>query len=158
MAVKSIYITGSSLFLKKYRDVDYVYYYDSLKEAREAFKKNHNHKIDIHFCAIPNATRIFLGCYIYPLMRLCEGEEILSLKNFSIFNSSIKEKYISLLKKYYESIKLADKRWYHILTVKFMYENNSIELTSEQLDKIQNAHDNGITKQLKAEIGEWLCQ
>lgn len=155
---RAIYKTGSSLFLPNSNDLDFVCYYDSDRECKEALITNHDRNVNKHFCTVSNATRIILGCYIYHYMELVEGEEIPALQNFSIFDENTKERYLNILRRYSENLRTNDKRWYHIVTAMFLYQNNDYNLTNEQLEVIQSVHDNGITVELRSEIGGFLCQ
>lgn len=147
--LRCIYKTGSQCFLPKSNDKDYLYYYDTNDERKEALRKNRNHTDDIHFRTIGNDPRVFLGCYIYHWVELVEGEEIEAFKTFSIFNEEVKSKYVPLLKSYAQFLKDTDKAWYHILTACYLYVRGKYQLTKTELNKIQSVHDSGITKELK---------
>lgn len=154
--IRAIYQTGSSLLLKHHNDMDYIFIYDNNKEREYALIHNHDHTVDKHFRVRKNIDRIFLGCYIYPLMKLIEGTPLPELTNFSIFDNAIKSKYVPLLKENYETLKMNDKRWYHIVVAYYMYLNNSTTLTDKQLEVVQNVHDTGISEELKTEIGGYF--
>lgn len=140
--LKAKYITGSSLLLEKYNDIDQVWFYETKEESREALIKGERQSdINIHFDYV-RPLKVFLGCYIYHFMKLVEGED-LHLADFSIFDH--KEEYIELLKRYAGWLPKESKRWYHILTACYMFENESYDLTSAQLTAIQRTHDKGIT-------------
>ena len=144
--LRAIYKTGSQCILPNSNDKDYVKVYDLYSESREALKHNHDHSVDYHFDGIDKMPRVFLGCYIYPFMELVEGEEIETLKNFSIFEH--KDEYVALLKREL-GLREASKQWYHILIACYMFANKKMSLTKTQLKKVQEVHDNGITQELK---------
>lgn len=57
-----------------------------------------------------------------------------------------KKDYIDkLIAFYYENHKKQDKQWYHVLIGLYILENNSYDLTQEQQQQVQLAHDNQIT-------------
>lgn len=147
--LKAIYKCGSQCILPDSNDKDYLKVYETKEERREELIKNTNHSVDYHFDNLDRIPRVFLGCYIYPLMELVEGEEIKELKEFSIFDEKVKEQYVPLLKKYMTFLPDNSKLWYHILIACYMYERNKMSLTKTQLKKVQAVHDNGITKELK---------
>lgn len=142
--LKAIYKTGSSLLLKNNRDVDYVHFYETKKECIEqALHRKCNKEHDIHY-DIVRPLEPFFYCYLWHFMELVEGED-LHLKDFNMFKKDNKAKYLETLRHYAKGFKPTDKKWYHILIVCFMYQNGKYELTEEQLTKVQNAHDNGIS-------------
>ena len=152
MSRLAIYTTGSSLILKKPNDKDVVYFYPTKEEKIEALRTyRHDSEYDVHFAVAK--TCVFLGCYIYHFMELIEGED-LHLNEFSIFDH--KEEYIALLKKAVNIYNRKSKKWYQILTAVYMFENNSYDLTEEQLKDIQQAHDKGVTKKLYTYIIDYL--
>lgn len=149
---KAIYKTGSSLLLKNSNDNDFVFFYETKEEARQAlieFKRDYDGCV--HFDYV-RPLKVFLGCYIYHFMELVEGED-LHLDEFSIFDHE--EEYKELLKKFVNLPK-ESKNWYHILTAYYMFKNNSYELTESQLKDIQRAHDKGITNAKYNLCIEWL--
>lgn len=140
---KAIYKTGSSLLLKNSNDNDFVFFYETKEEARQAlieFKRDYDGCV--HFDYV-RPLKVFLGCYIYHFMELIEGED-LHLADFSIFDH--KEEYMTLLKKYAELLPQDSKNWYHILIACYMYKNGSYDLTEAQLSAVQRTHDKGITE------------
>ena len=141
--LRATYITGSWCFLKNVRDIDIIYYYDTREEALEALQHNKkDHRYNEHYRGIDQLPRIFLGAYIYPFMKLRSGED-LHLEQYSIFD--FKDEYIAKLKHVAGWLPKDDKKWYHILTACYIFENGSYELTEKQLEAIQRAHDKGIT-------------
>lgn len=151
--LKAKYTTGSSLILKKPNDQDFVYFYETKEEKREALiKHRHEENIDVHFDYV-RPLKVFLGCYIYHFMELVEGED-LHLAGFSIFDH--KDEYMELLKWYASWLPKDNKRWYHILTAYYMFKNNSYDLTEAQLKAIQSTHDKGITDAKYNLCIEWL--
>lgn len=144
--LRAIYFCGSALLLEKVNDIDKLYCYDTKEEAIEAsLKYKHNSKFDIHFC--DTKPHIFLGCYAYHYLMLNEGED-LHLNDFNIFKKKIKNEYVELLKKYANRLKASDKKWYHILTACYLYANGEYKLTDEQLNTIQEVHDNGASQSI----------
>ena len=141
--LKAKYTTGSSCFLENSNDKDEVWFYETKEEANEARRKRKGgvKGIDVHYDYI-RPLKVFLGCYIYHYSKLVEGED-LHLDEFSIFDH--KEEYIELLKKYVSWLPKTEKKWYHILTACYMFDNNSYDLTDAQLTAIQRTHDKGIT-------------
>lgn len=141
--LKAKYITGSSLLLENYNDIDQVWFYETKEECNEARRTRGlaRKDLDVHYDYV-RPLKVFLGCYSYHYMKLVEGED-LHLDNFSIFDH--KEEYIELLKRYAGWLPKENKRWYHILTACYMFANESYELTSAQLKAIQSTHDKGIT-------------
>ena len=150
--LKSIYKGGSSVVLSKPNDVDYFCYYDTVEERREAVIKNKDHTKDVHCKLWDNRLNIFLGCYAYRFMELIEGEEIKEFKTFNICDH--KEEYIEKAKRYVETMKDNDKRWYHIVIACYMFESGKNKLLVKQKKVAQEVHDNGITPELK----EWCKQ
>ena len=154
--LRAIYKTGSSIFLKNNRDVDYLYIYDTVQEKRKASKCKPSEDIDKHFIAMPDILRIRLGCYIYPTMELVEGEEIKELKEFNILEHF--EEYKELVNYYIDSLINKDKRWYHIAVAYYMFNNNSLSLNEEQIKIIQYIHDNDISEEQKEKIKEYFTR
>jgi len=140
--LRAKYKSGSSLILPKSNDIDYIYYYDTESERREAVLNNTEHDIDIHFTTLEKAKKVFLGCYIYPFMEHIEGDEI-DFASFDMFDETIKTQYIALLKRYI-NLNHADKEWYHIYIAVKMYDKGKINLTKTELNTAQKIHDNGI--------------
>lgn len=154
--LRAVYQVGSSVILSKYRDIDYLYIYDTIEEKREAFRKGKHEKgIDNHYVALEKLPFIYVGCWGYHYAKLIDGEEIDVIKNFNLFEH--KDRLKEMCSKYFGVIRDTDKRWYHILILYYMFKDNKITLSEEQLNAIQSVHDNGITEQLKSEIGEFLC-
>ena len=154
--LRSIYKSGSSVILPKPKDIDLIYYYNTNKERLEALQNYKRGNEDVHFRVFGDEPKIFLGCYIYHYMEFVEGERIEEFTNFSIFNNDIKEKYLECLKKHYNSLPDKHKKWYHIVIAYFLYKNGKYELTQKELEIAQFIHDNGITKELKSEIGDYF--
>lgn len=154
--LKAKYRTGSSLILDKPNDQDFVYFYETKEEKREALiKYRHEENIDVHFDYI-RPLKVFLGCYIYPFMELVEGEEIEEIKNFNFLEH--KDEYIALVRKYIEWLPRESKRWYHIyLGISFL-DKGSMELTEEQRENAQSIHDNGINCELYNYIIDYLSK
>ena len=144
---KAKYIGGSSLFLKHYNDIDYFYYYASDKSMKKALVENQDHEHDIHFINMKKEPHVFLGCYAYPFMQHVEGEEIEAFKTFSIFDH--KKEYVEKLKWYASVLPDSHKKWYHILIACYMFQNGKMELSADQIEQVQQVHDNGISKELK---------
>ena len=154
MSRLAVYKGGSSLLLKKSRDTDLIYFYETCYEAQqERYKYNRIGDIDIHFLKAIK-PRISLWCCLYHFMELIEGEN-LHLDKFSIFDH--KDEYIECLKVNITMPK-ANKSWYHILTAIYMFENNSYTLTEKQLEDIQQTHDNGISEELYQHIVKYLTE
>ena len=142
--LKAKYTTGSSLLINNPRDIDEVWFYEAKEECDKARTARGlgEENVNVHYSYVGREPMVYLGCYIYHFMKLVEGED-LHLDNFSIFDH--KEEYIELLKRYAGWLPKENKRWYHILTACYMFENNSYDLTSAQLTAIQRTHDKGIT-------------
>lgn len=141
--LRAIYKSGSACILPNSNDIDYIHYYDTNDERREALIKNKIRDKDIHFRLFSQAKRVFLGCYIYPFGEHIEGEEI-DYSDFSIFNEEIKSQYIPLLRNYANRLERTDKRWYHIFIAVKMYDKGNIKLTKAELKVAQKIHDDGI--------------
>ena len=154
--LRAIYKTGSSLILPNPRDIDFIYYYDTISERLEALQNYKHDNGDVHFRLVCEATFVYLGCYINHYMQLIDGEPIPELENFSIFDEKIKPKYVECLKKHYNFLPNEIKKWYHIVIAYFLYKRGEYELNEEELNIAQSVHDNGITEQLKTEIGEYF--
>ena len=150
----AIYKCGSSLILNNPNDDDLVYYYNSDYERKEALAKNRERDKDIKFRLVSEATKVFIGCWAYPLMELVEGDEIKKLKDFDLKDH--KEEYIALVKKYVEWLPKTDKRWYHILIGVYMLKNGKMKLTKTQLEYVQKTHNEGISDKLYANIIDYL--
>lgn len=146
--LRAVYQVGSSVILSKYKDIDYLYIYDTIEEKREAFHKHKREKeIDNHYVALEKVPFIYIGCWGYHYAKLIEGEEIEAIKNFNIFDHKDRLKEMCL--KYFNVIRDTDKRWYHILILCYMFERNKTTLTKAQIKNVQQVHDSGITKELK---------
>ncbi len=153
----SVYETGSKCILPHFCDEDFVFYYETKEEALEALRKNHNRDADIHFDVFGEEPKVFLGCYIYPYMKLVKGQKK-NFDSFSIFNTDTKRKYINLLKKYVAWLKNDSKLWYHIVIAYYLFKKNKYSLSEEEIQNAQFIHDNGITEQFKNKIGGFLCR
>ena len=143
--LKAIYKTGSSLLLKNNRDVDYVHFYETKKEQNANIPKTPRDKEHNTHCDYVRPLKPFIYCYLWHFMELIEGED-LHLKDFNMFEEQNKKEYYQLLKVYVRGLKPNSKKWYHVLIICFLYQNGKYELTEEQLTKVQNAHDNGISE------------
>ena len=154
--LKAKYITGSSLILNKSNDQDFVYFYETKEEKREALiKHRRKENIDVHFDYV-RPLKVFLGCYIYHFMELVEGEEIEDIKNFNFLEH--KDEYIALVRKYIEWLPRESKRWYHIYLGISMLDRGTMELTDEQRENAQSIHDNGINDELYDYIIDYLSK
>ena len=100
-----------------------------------------------------------LPTYIYqtPNYEIICGEDVVGIKNVNIFD--IKDRFIQSLKDfmpridfYYEQDEVIIKAIYHTLIGLYMLENNSYELTKEQIEVINQAHDGNCSK----ELYEWI--
>lgn len=147
--IRAVYKAGSSCILPKPKDEDYIYYCDNAEERRRLLIENTDHSVDKHFRVWGSEPKVFLGCYIYPFMQLVEGEKIEGIETFSIFDETIKTQYVELLKETAKRLENKSKKWYHILIACYMFKNEKMELTQEQIKKVQEVHDNGITDYLK---------
>ena len=146
--MRATYKTGSGVLLENSHDIDYVYYFDTIEEIREAReKRNQKDGICKHYCLWEKKTRVNIGCYIYPFMEHIEGDESDDFKNFNICDHKHEYKEVAL--PYINFLKDDCKEWYHILTACYMFERNKNSVTKTQLKKIQSVHDKGITKELK---------
>ena len=153
--LRAIYKSGSACILPNNNDIDYIYYYDTNDERREALIKNKVRDKDIHFECLKNAKNVFLCCYLYPFMEHIEGEEI-DFSDFSIFNEDIKAQYIPLLKRYAERLDRESKLWYHIFIAVKMYQKGGIKLSKNVLETAQKIHDNGIDNENYQHIIDFL--
>ena len=142
----SAYLCGGSLILKNPNDTDVVLFFKNGEDRINAIKKApHDTGYNLHF-AVDN-NKPFLGCYGVQLMKKLYGEE--EPLKLDIFDEKTKVEYKELLIKYAKLLQDNSKKWYHILTAVYMYENNSYELTENQKNIIQEVHDKGINEELK---------
>lgn len=154
--LKAIYKTGSSIFLEAPKDKDFVLYFETEEERREALIHDQNHEVDNHYCLIEKATKTRLGCYIYPMMELVEGEEIEALKNYNFLEH--KEEYMALVKPYVAKMSKTDKRWYHLVVAYYMFSGEKTKLTKAQLEVVQNTHDKGISDNMYNKVVDYFNQ
>lgn len=157
---KSLYQTGSSLWLETPRDIDILAIYDTYQEVQEKVKKFNKEELfeqtgySILFMPLEWFPDFYIYRYPYLLkeMRLLEGEDLHPDKYDLIKNQEFKKivinsMYNSILISY--SRNLNQKIWYHILTTCYILENNNYELSKEQKENIQRVHDNEkITEEL----------
>lgn len=156
--LRAKYKCGSSVILPTSRDIDFVYYYDTEEERKNALIHNHDHSVDNHFCLYEKRTKVRLGCYAYPFMQHIEGEVIEEFATFSILEEPIKNEYIGLIKKHIGYLSKESKQWYHILIAYYMYKNGEMKLTSQQKEVVQNAHDRGITDTMYNKVVDYFNQ
>ena len=104
-----------------------------------------------------------LPTYVYqtPNYEIICGEDVIDIKSLNIFD--IRDRFVQSLKDfmsridfYYEKDKVIIKAIYHTLTGLYMLENNSYELTQEQIENINQAHDGNCTKELYDWVKEEL--
>ena len=151
----AVYQCGSSVILKNYRDIDYIYYFETPEQAKESKAIGiHGEGINAHYCSIDKIKKCFLGIYAYPFMKKISGLDV--DLSYSIFKN--REEYIECLKKHLEILKKypKSKHWYHLLCAYYLYQNNKYEFTEDQLEHIQQVHDNGIDENTRNLIIDYL--
>lgn len=139
----AIYRCGSSVLLKRPNDIDLVFYYaneEDLKMGKATTPR------DIGYCLHFDTAspKPYIHAYSYHFMEKIDGQDI--DLNYDIFEHE--EEYKAVLRTRASCMPKFWKKWYHILTAVYMYDNGSYDLTEEQLDNIQNVHDNGISEEL----------
>lgn len=155
----SIYKTGSrSLpFLKNVHDLDIIVYVDSLGETSKLDLeiRRFGQNADIKYKLVPNWKKkdMEIFDYQYHFIQYIEGREI-DFSTYDIFTR--KEEYIECLWRCFNRIKDTSKRMYHILVGVYMLENNSYDLTEEQADNVQLAHDNQCPEDCVKHIEEFF--
>lgn len=166
--VKTIFLSGSSTcsYIKHPHDIDiFIYMRDRtsiLKCARQVETELKQIKTEIPSAAVIFSVQdryeiLFNGdfeekfnehpnrygflCYLYefPLIQVLVGEDEDNLRDVNIFKQ--KEKVIVALKYFMNKNKESNKFLYHILTTLYILQNNSYELTEEQINNINIAHD-----------------
>ena len=155
--VRAKYKGGSQLLLKKPKDIDYIYFVDTLEEKFALNDELNNDKKkneDFSIRLVENATKMTSFSYLYPLMILVKGEEIEALKNYDFLGK--KEEYVAYVKERVKRMRKESKQWYHIYIAICMFENNKMELTDEQVNIAQQIHDEGANDELYKYIIEYL--
>lgn len=155
-----VFKTGSCQlsYLDFYRDIDYVFLYDTEEHAKEAKKKfktlyslkdlNTEQRIDIHFQNVGNIRRDVWGMHN-------EIEVIIDNRENKTDTPTIledKKRYINIIKEAVKDIKWMcgkspridfynRKQWYYIYRINTILKNNSYELTDEQKRIINMLHN-----------------
>ena len=148
------YKTGSWCILPRYNDKDYLLIFDTREESREALIHNHDHSVDYHYDSLDRMPKIFVGCYIYPLMEYVEGEHLECVEQFSIFEHE--QEYKDLLKDYLSWLPHEHKWWYHIYIAYCMFSKGEMSLTDQEKETALNIHDNGISQELYDSIVDYF--
>ena len=158
-SIQAVYKTGSSTlpWIDNPRDTDYIIMVDNsftvlLRHKLLKYKPKNESWI------IKQNKYISKECFAYEyafLEHIC-GQDI--CVPYNIFEN--KEEYKQTLVKRGYNISLAHtvggKFWYHVLTGIYMIDNNSIELSEEQIANIRHCHDISLTKNLYNYIQERL--
>lgn len=93
--------------------------------------------------------------YIFRYDGILCGEDTVGIKNIDVLTEPTRSRYIKSLKKYVARVKevFNDRGWYeksiyHLLTGIYILQNNSYDLTEEQIANINLAHDKQCTHEL----------
>ena len=93
--------------------------------------------------------------YLFRYDKFVCGNDNIDKKNIDILNEPTRGRYIESLKRcslrvknYYESRKKYSKSIYHLLTGIYILQNNSYDLTKEQIANINLVHDKECTQEL----------
>lgn len=180
---KCIILTGSYIipYIKNKHDIDIVYIYDNASNAmwiRRQFRENEELKNIKNFLKDKYNIAIFGSSWeselVYrPILYLCRNAVVLfgewdkeavkaidAINNQDLFKNKTRDLYKRFFDDYIEK-GIVDKNIYHVLTCKYFCDNNSYELTEEQIKNLNIVHDEleedyNIREKLLLEAREWL--
>ena len=75
--LRAIYKSGSACILPNSNDIDYIHYYDTNDERREALIKNKIRDKDIHFRLFSQAKECFLGVIFTHLANTLRAKKLI---------------------------------------------------------------------------------
>lgn len=107
-----------------------------------------------------NVTCVVLPTYVYQTRNyeIIAGEDSIDIKKYSVlkhktkFKETLKNYMPTIIDRYTETGEI-HKSIYHILTGLYILSNNSYDLTEEQIQNINDAHDGNCT----LELYNWVC-
>ena len=145
----TLYRTGSSVnpYIKNPSDIDYVRVLD-IGEQSPTKKECNTKTYEVH------ENEVELWRWNYKYMIAIEGDP----QTFTSF-FELRDRYIARLKKFlFYKDKRKDykdsKLYYYCLQGLYILENNSYDLTAEQANNVQLAHDG----KLPQEVKDWLYE
>ena len=153
-----VYKTGSGVnpYINNPHDTDYIVFLsDTEFDSFNQRKYNDGHLMKRQLSTYGDVVKVW--SYLWGYMQLVEGKAV-QLPNF--FDK--KDKWLAVAKSYlYCNGKRKSpldqngkqrKSFYHLLMGLYILDNNSFELTTEQANNVQLAHDGNLPQ----EIIEWL--
>lgn len=168
--IKAIYETGSRVnpYVKNnYHDTDLLFIPNEGKRA-ELFEqlKSINFTFDdiekpACLCGRLVDSPAHSHAYQYHYAKLLYGEDIRNDSKDCILNTDAnKARYFESIKNWYLTLSVgaaSKKMWYYVLMGCYILYNNSYDLTNEQANNIQLAHDGNITEK-SIEFIKNFCQ
>ncbi len=145
----SVARTGSTIlpWINNPHDVDYVFYVTDRRNTLQLVELlNLRPKDECWFVAELhnlNCTRLY--AYEYPFMRPLFGTEF---PKYDLFEHVNEYKQVLINQGLARQCIDGSKFWYHVLTGIYMLDNETYELTDEQIKNINLCHDRQITKDI----------
>lgn len=166
----AILLGGSSVspFINNPHDIDIIIIWktsadrrDNLPESKQLYKKIHQidikcnclqHYMEQYNDVFKNIWTVY--AYLYQYHCIIAGEPFVILNNFNILLHP--DKAIETI--LYVKELMHNKKWfYHVLTTLYILENNSYELTTQQIQNINIVHDQQDQEKIE-ELYQWALQ